>query len=351
MLLADSGSDKLDKTTVDRQMSNVCNNHKFNITRYQSKKLIPTVWVCARGIRVASGGKMKIIMNFNNVAIYVAVTIFMATSSAKSAQARPIEKLDTNTIQAAYYALTKPTIRKVSYQQPSVQRTSSERLIWNLDLSNSFAYALSNAAIERTTQGVRYDGKYIEIEYPWGDVPASIGVCTDVVIRSYRRLGIDLQSEVYNDISKDFYAYPSFTEWGLTQPDPNIDHRRVYNLQVFLTRHDAELPRSLDPRDYKPGDLVTWMVGPNFPHIGVVVDIPSPSNPNRFMISHNIGEGPKIEDILFRFPMTGHYRYTPENRKVNPALMYAKTPAPVIRKGKEMTDEELVIASQYLAGL
>jgi len=321
-------------------------------TTYQSKKQITTVWVCARGIRVVSGEKMKIIMNINNVAIYVAVTIFMTAISAKSAQASPKVKLDTDTIQAAYYALTKPTARKVSYQQqPKAQRDSSEWMTQSLDLSNSFGYALSSAAIERTTQDVRYDGKYIEIAYPWGDVPASIGVCTDVVIRSYRRLGIDLQSEVYNDISKDFYAYPSFAEWGLTQPDPSIDHRRVYNLQAFFTRHDAELPRSPDPRDYKPGDLVTWMVGPNFPHIGVVVDIPSLSDPNRFLIAHNIGEGPKIEDILFRFPMTGHYRYTPENRKVNPALIYAKTPAPPIRKGKEMTDEELVLASQYLAGL
>lgn len=321
-------------------------------TTYQSKKQITTVWVCARGIRVVSGEKMKIIMNFSNVTIYVAVTIFMAASSAKSAQASPKVKLDTDTIQAAYYALTKPTARKANYQQqPRAQSASPERMIKSLDLSNSFGYALSSAAIERTTQNVRYDGKYIEITYPWGDVPASIGVCTDVVIRSYRRLGIDLQSEVYNDISKDFYAYPSFTEWGLTQPDPNIDHRRVYNLQVFLARHDAELPRSQDPRDYKPGDLVTWMVGPNFPHIGVVVDIPSPSDPNRFMISHNIGEGPKIEDILFRFPMTGHYRYTPKNREVNPALIYTKTPAPVIRKGRGMTDEELAIASQYIAGL
>ncbi|PWQ94405.1 DUF1287 domain-containing protein [Leucothrix pacifica] len=294
---------------------------------------------------------MKILISFNNVTISVVAILVLAVYSAKSAHASPVSSLTSFANQTAYFSPTQPTIGNVSYQQPSAERASLERLIQNLDLDNSFGYALSSAAIERTTQGVRYDGKYIKIAYPWGDVPASIGVCTDVVIRSYRSLGIDLQSEVYNDISKDFYAYPSFAEWGLKQPDPNIDHRRVYNLQAFFTRHKAELPRSLDPLDYKPGDLVTWMVGPNFPHIGVVVNIPSASDPNRFMISHNIGEGPKIEDILFRFPITGHYRYTPEHRKVNPALYFAKTPPPEKRRYREMSDEELVLASQYLEGL
>ena len=264
---------------------------------------------------------------------------------AKTVLARPLVRLASNTNQTVY--------RKVNYRQPTVQRVTLKRPIQRLDLSNSFGYALSNAAIERTRQDVRYDGKYFKIGYPWGDVPKSIGVCTDVVIRSYRRLGIDLQSEVHEDIRKDFYAYPSFAEWGLKQPDPNIDHRRVYNLQAFFKRYQAELPRSRDPRDYKPGDLVTWMVGPNFPHIGVVVNIPSLSDPNRLMISHNIGAGPKVEDILFRFRMTGHYRYTPEHRKVNPALYFARTPAPatVARKQREMSYEQLVQASQYLAGL
>jgi len=202
----------------------------------------------------------------------------------------------------------------------------------------SFGQALSNAAIERTTKNVRYDGRYLRIGYPWGDVPQSMGVCTDVVIRSYRRLGIDLQQEVNRDIRSDFYAYPSFARWGLKKPDSNIDHRRVYNLQAFFKRHHAELPRSFDPRSYKPGDLVTWMVGPAFPHIGVVVNIPTPSDPNRLMISHNIAEGPIIEDILFRFPITGHYRYTPQNQRVNPGLYFAKTPAPFQRHRRNQQD-------------
>ena len=237
-------------------------------------------------------------------------------------------------------------VRKAVYRKPA------KRAIERID--TSFGFALSNAAIERTKHRVRYDGKYLKIGYPWGDVPKSIGVCTDVVIRAYRRMGIDLQKEVHEDISRDFYAYPNLAKWGLRKPDPNIDHRRVYNLQAFFRRHKAELPRSRNPRDYKPGDLVSWMVGPNFPHIGVVVNQPSKADPNRLMISHNIGYGPKVEDILFRFPMTGHYRYTPENKKINPSLLFAKTPPPasVLRRQRNnrMTDAEMLQASKILSG-
>lgn len=244
------------------------------------------------------------------------------------------------------------SFRKAVYRKPVVNKRTQRRSMRRIDPNHSFGYALSNAAVERTKQKVRYDGRYIKIAYPWGDVPKSMGVCTDVVIRSYRRLGIDLQQEVHKDISNDFYAYPNLTKWGLDKPDPNIDHRRVYNLQAFFKRHKAELPRSRNPRDYKPGDLVTWMVGPTFPHIGVVVNKPSPSDPNRLMIAHNVGAGPVIEDILFRFPMTGHYRYTPAHRKINPALHFAKTPPPpsVLRKQQrnQVTYAQLLEASKYL---
>lgn len=239
-------------------------------------------------------------------------------------------------------------VRKAVYKRPAQRRVS------RIDPNTSFGFALSNAAIQRTKHRVRYDGKYVKIAYPWGDVPKSIGVCTDVVIRAYRRLGIDLQQEVHKDISQDFYAYPNLVKWGLKKPDPNIDHRRVYNLQAFFKRHKAELPRSRNPRDYKPGDLVTWMVGPNFPHIGVVVNRPSKADPNRLMIAHNIGYGPQVEDILFRFPMTGHYRYTPANKKINPSLLFAKTPAPASvlarQRNNGMTVAEMLQASKILSG-
>ena len=177
--------------------------------------------------------------------------------------------------------------------------------------NSTFANKLSNAALGRLRSRVRYDGSYVKIGYPWGDVPSNMGVCTDVVIRSYRKLGIDLQQQVHRDMSRSFNAYPRVAKWKLKHPDTNIDHRRVYNLRAFFARQGAALPVTHNPNDYRPGDLVTWMVGPGLPHIGIVVDRPSRTDPRRKMIVHNIANGPEMEDILFRFPISGHYRYTP----------------------------------------
>lgn len=168
---------------------------------------------------------------------------------------------------------------------------------------------LIKAAKERTFHEVRYDGSYIAISYPNGDVPSSIGVCTDVVIRSYRKVGIDLQIEVHEDISRNFNKYPSKRIWGLTKPDKNIDHRRVPNLQVLFERHGTIFQVSNNPDDYLPGDLVTWMLPGNLPHIGIVIDEKS-ADRERPLIVHNIGAGPEINDMLFAYPITGHYRYT-----------------------------------------
>lgn len=187
----------------------------------------------------------------------------------------------------------------------------------------SFANKLSNAALGRLRSNVTYNGSYVKIAYPWGDVPSNIGVCTDVVIRSYRRLGIDLQKQVHQDMSSAFSSYPNIKKWGLSRPDTNIDHRRVYNLRAFFTRRGAGLPITRNPRDYKAGDLVTWMVGPGLPHIGVVVNRPSKADPRRKMIVHNIARGPQMEDVLFRFPITGHYRYTPKHINNKPKTLYA----------------------------
>jgi uncharacterized protein YijF (DUF1287 family) len=162
------------------------------------------------------------------------------------------------------------------------------------------------AALERTAHRVIYDGRYRALAYPGGDVPDSLGVCTDVIVRSYRAVGIDLQERIHLDMTADFAAYPPL--WGLTRPDPSIDHRRVPNLQVFFRRHGTALPPSDDPDAYRPGDIVTWLLPGNLPHIGLVADRRTPEGA-RPLIVHNIGRGPRLEDALFTYPITGHYRY------------------------------------------
>jgi len=145
------------------------------------------------------------------------------------------------------------------------------------------------------------------IPYPNGDVPQNIGVCSDVIVRSYRALGIDLQKDVHEDMKDNFDLYPK--NWGLTKPDSNIDHRRVPNLRVFFSRHGEALRPSKRADDYVAGDLVTWNLRSNgfLPHIGIVTDQKTLSGVP--MIVHNIGAGPKLENVLFSYPITGHYRY------------------------------------------
>jgi len=169
-----------------------------------------------------------------------------------------------------------------------------------------FSKHLVHAAVERTNHRVTYDGSYRSISYPNGDVPGNIGVCTDLIIRAYRELGIDLQKDVHEEMKAHFQEFPN--NWNLSRPDPNIDHRRVPNLRTFFSRKGIVLSVTAKAEDYAAGDLVTWVVAGNLPHIGIVAERKSPDG-KRPLIVHNIGRGPQVEDMLFSYPITGHYRY------------------------------------------
>ena len=169
-----------------------------------------------------------------------------------------------------------------------------------------FPQKLSAAAIALTKDKVAYDPAYFSIKYPNGDVPKNKGVCTDVVIRTYRKLGIDLQKEVHEDMAKNFSKYPKM--WGLKKTDSNIDHRRVPNLQVYFSRFGKVLTVSEKASDYKTGDLVTWIIGGKLPHIGIVTNRKSVDG-KRNLIVHNVGNGQVLEDCLFCYKITGHYQF------------------------------------------
>ena len=162
------------------------------------------------------------------------------------------------------------------------------------------------AAREQTRHLCRYDGGYTRIGYPMGDVPLTQGACTDVVIRAYRALGVDLQQLVHEDMLAHFDLYPK--RWGLAAPDSNIDHRRVPNLMVFFARFATVLPVSDRPADFKPGDLVTNRPGGGT-HIAIVSNRQS-MFADRLMVIQNCGWGPREDDQLFSYPMMGHYRFS-----------------------------------------
>jgi uncharacterized protein YijF (DUF1287 family) len=160
------------------------------------------------------------------------------------------------------------------------------------------------AAREQVGRTLIYDPRYQKIGYPLGDLPIEHGVCSDVVIRAFRGLGIDLQTLVHEDMKRNFAAYPQ--SWGLARTDANIDHRRVPNLATYFKRRGM----ALDPGDYRTGDIVTWMLPGNLPHIGIVSDRVDPAS-GRPLIIHNIGAGAQEEDMLTDYPITGHFRWFP----------------------------------------
>jgi uncharacterized protein YijF (DUF1287 family) len=166
------------------------------------------------------------------------------------------------------------------------------------------AERLLQGALAQIGRTVAYDAGYQAIAFPGGDVPIERGVCTDVIVRAYRAVGVDLQVLVNRDMRQSFSAYPKL--WGLSHPDPNIDHRRVPNLAVFFGHHGKTLPVSTEKHDYKPGDIVTWRLPDGRPHIGLVSSRESGGTP---LIIHNIGRGAQEEDILLTFQITGHYRF------------------------------------------
>ena len=168
------------------------------------------------------------------------------------------------------------------------------------------ALKLSDAAIAITKNKVVYDPAYFRIAYPNGDVPADKGVCTDVVIRAYRKLGTDLQKEVQEDMKANFKLYPK--NWGMKTTDRNIDHRRVYNLMVFFKRKGTVKPMTKNAEDYKPGDIVCWNLSGGMSHIGLVINKKS-ADGKRYLIVHNIGAGQVLEDVLFAWKIIGHYTY------------------------------------------
>ena len=202
-----------------------------------------------------------------------------------------------------------PFVGKILAQAKPVTELKVEQAVARLGAGDGFGYQLAAVALERTHQNITYDPSYYKISYPGGDIPEGKGVDTDVVIRSYRALGIDLQKLVHEDMKDNFRIYPQL--WNLTETDTNIDHRRVENLQRFFARFGTEIEPSTTGvriQDYSWGDIVVWRLPDGSPHVGIATPGPG-DRQNEIWVVHNNGEGPKWEDILLEYPIIGHYRY------------------------------------------
>ena len=200
-------------------------------------------------------------------------------------------------------ACQRPAAKTVEPLKPPAQLTETTSLPAN---SSPNLKVVIDGAIDQVGKTTSYDPSYQKIDYPNGDVPIETGVCSDVIVRAFRKVGLDLQKDVHEDMKRNFSAYP--TRWGLSGPDANIDHRRVPNLMTYFTRQGKSLPISDRSDNFLPGDIVTWDLGLGSEHIGMVVNVwYKPSQ--RYLIVHNIGAGTRMDDILFAWKITGHYRF------------------------------------------
>lgn len=175
------------------------------------------------------------------------------------------------------------------------------------DIGSESVRKVIESALGQTKRTTGYTQDYYTIPYPNGDVPSETGACTDVIVRSFRAAGIDLQKEVHEDMAANFGSYPR--KWGLSKTDTNIDHRRVPNLQTFFTRRQKSLTITKNAENYMPGDVASWdLDGKGMTHIGIVSNVWNERS-KRYLIIHNIGQGTRIEDRLFEWKVTGHFRF------------------------------------------
>ena len=164
-----------------------------------------------------------------------------------------------------------------------------------------------NGAKAEARRKVRYDPRYVGIDYPGGDVPADRGACTDVIVRALRHAGYDLQQQIHEDMRRHF-------RWGLRKPDRNIDHRRVPNQMCFLRRHGATLTREATPvtlAEWQPGNLVYWKLDRGVDHCGVLSNVRN--DEGWPLVIHNLSQATQ-EDCLTAWEITGHFRY-PEKKE------------------------------------
>ena len=161
------------------------------------------------------------------------------------------------------------------------------------------------AAVDQSKVTTGYDPAWVKIDYPNGDVPSETGVCSDVIVRAFRKAGIDLQKEVHEDMQRAWAEYPK--RWGARGTDTSIDHRRVLNLTTYFERQGKSLPVTGDRANYLPGDVVAWELSDGIEHIGIMTNLSSPTNKN-YLVVHNIGAGARVEDVLMSWKIIGHYR-------------------------------------------
>lgn len=202
-----------------------------------------------------------------------------------------------------------PLIPFIKATQVGASGEQAARLIVSLEQSSHFGDKLAGIALAHSGEAISFDPSYYKIPYPNGDIPSNKGVAADVLVRCFRKLGIDLQVKIHEDMAENFRAYPGI--FGASAPDRNIDHRRVANLQRYFERHGKTLPTSRNASDFKPGDIIIWALANGEKHTGIVVPGPTGGKDENWVI-HNVGSGVKWENVLFDYNIDRHFRFPVE---------------------------------------
>lgn len=200
----------------------------------------------------------------------------------------------------------RPLVPFLKAAQEGGTTEQAQLLAASLGASANSGDRLAAAALELSRQNISFDPSYYKIPYPDGDIPASRGAAADVLVRCFRKTGIDLQRVVHDDMADNFRAYPQV--FGNNSPDPNIDHRRIANLQRFFERHGERLETSRNLQNYRPGDIVVWSLANAESHIGIVVPGPGKDSGEPWVV-HHMGDGMRWEDALLDYKIEGHFRY------------------------------------------
>ncbi|MDP3849680.1 MAG: DUF1287 domain-containing protein [Luteolibacter sp.] len=200
----------------------------------------------------------------------------------------------------------RPLVPFLKATQLGVSLEQASLLISSLEASKEPADRLAAIALAHSGEDITFDPAYYKISYPGGDIAPTKGAAADVIIRCYRKLGIDLQQEVHEDMSAHFRLYPQL--WNAPAPDPSIDHRRIENLERFFERKGQILTPTREPADYRPGDIVIWSLANGDKHIGIVVPGPAERS-NEAWVVHHKDTNVKWEDVLFDFKIEAHFRH------------------------------------------
>ncbi|MBQ8954391.1 MAG: DUF1287 domain-containing protein, partial [Clostridia bacterium] len=104
-------------------------------------------------------------------------------------------------------------------------------------------------------------------------------------------------------LDADIAAHPRLYPLPDGLPDPNIDFRRVVNLEVFFDRFCRKLTTDVSQTaEWQPGDIVFYEG-----HVAVVSDRRNAEG--RPWVIHHTGHGAFEEDALDYKPILGHYRW------------------------------------------